>query len=187
MYEDKNIKITKRVKPKKIKEKKVKVKKTSSKRNKIHLSNIEPIFKNVNWKVVLIKLIILFAILTLIVFTISRIQNINKNDNNSKSTENYQENLSYLTDTLLNYYNLKKLPKKTNDSVSMIFQEMFDFNIIKEIKPNETENYDLRNSYIIITKENEDFKFKINLKWSNNELIFTQYITCTEKNCTLKK
>ena len=97
------------------------------------------------------------------------------------------DNLTYLTNTILEYYNTKKLPKKVGDSISMIFQEMRDFNIIKEIKPNEAENYDLRNSYIIITKEDEDFKFKINLKWCNNELTFTQYITCTEKNCTLKK
>lgn len=180
MYENKNIEIKKRTKTKNVKEKKPRIKKErKSRNNKIH-----SVFQDIDWKAVILKLIILFSILFLIIFTISRIQDANT----KKSGENnYNDNLTYLTNTLLNYYNTKKLPKKDGDSISMIFQEMLDFNIIKDLKPNENDTYDLKNSYIIVTKEADNFKLKIYLVWPNGELSLTQFMTCDNQKCSLKK
>lgn len=175
MYDEKEIQINK---PKKIKKEKRKTLKKFS----IDLS----IFKKINWKALLIKILIAFAVMILIIFTISRINKSTKP--NTTLVEAPNDNLTYLTSTILNYYNLKKLPKNNGDSISMIFREMLDFNIIREIKPNDNDNYDVENSYIIVTKETDEyFKLRINLKWTTNELSLTQIFTCNEKNCTLKK
>lgn len=185
MYDEKDIQINKKTKEKRKNKKEIKNKKrkiNNHKKISIDLSNL----KNVDWKNLIIKIIIVFAVMFLIIFTISRINKATKPKANEVINQN--DNLTYLTNTLLNYYNTKKLPKNAGDSTSMILKEMLDFNIIKNIQPNEQEIYDSKNSYIIVTKQSDEtFKLRINLKWSTNELTLTQLFTCTEKNCTLKK
>ncbi len=179
MYDEKEIKIKKPIKEKKDKSKA----KTSSKPNLLN----KELFQKINWKSLIIKLIIVFAVMFLIIFTISRINKDTKKEslNNSQS---FEDNLNYLSSKLLDYYNINKLPRNNGDSLSFLLKELVDFNIIEEIKPNDTDNYDAENSYVIITKENaEYFKLRLNLQWNNHELSYSELITCNNKKCQLKK
>lgn len=142
----------------KIKKKKLKNKKYFTLEPKEPI-NYKDILSNINWHKIFTKLSVLYLVIILIIFTISRISN------NSKKTNNiFNDNINTLKTSLLAYYKDNALPKNTGDSSSLTLEEMHKLKLFNEIKENEN-LCDYINSYVILTKTNiTEYTLKIYLK-----------------------
>ena len=81
----------------------------------------------------------------------------------------FNENIIAMKDSAKSYYTTPRLPKNVGDSVSMTLGEMLDKKIILPFTDSEGKQCDLEESYVKVTKEDEEFVMKVNLKCSNQE------------------
>lgn len=206
MYEEKEIKYKKRKKEKIQKEKmetkrkeqpkkeemkknnktkKEAVKKKNKKTNKKKKNNsaLLLLIKKINWKLLAIKLILLFMSMMLVIFTISRIKK-----HHEKQNETFNNNISIISEASLEYFSHNPLPKNIGDSTSFILEEMKNLNLISEIKNEDNKFCNYLDSYIILTKTtNEEYRLKIYLKCPDKNKTIEEKMVCTENNCSIKK
>lgn len=206
MYEEKEIKYQKRKKEKMPKEKmeikrkeqpkkeemkknykpkKEGVKKGTKKTNKKKKNNsaLLLLIKKINWKLLAIKLILLFISMMLVIFIISRIKK-----HHEKQNETFNNNISIISDASLEYFSHNPLPKNIGDSTSFILEEMKNLNLISEIKNEDNKFCNYLDSYIILTKTtNEEYRLKIYLKCPDKNKTIEEKMICTENNCSIKK
>lgn len=81
----------------------------------------------------------------------------------------FNENIIAMKDAAKSYYTTPRLPKNVGDSVSMTLGEMLDKKIILPFTDSEGNQCDLEESYVKVTKEDEEFVMKVNLKCSDQE------------------
>lgn len=209
MYEEKEIKYKKRKKEKIPKEKtetkrkkqpkneekneskknnktkKEVVKKETKKTNKKKKNNsaLLLLIKKINWKLLAIKLILLFISMMLVIFTISRIKK-----HHEKQNETFNNNISIISEASLEYFSQNPLPKNIGDSTSFILEEMKNLNLISEIKNEDNKFCNYLDSYIILTKTtNEEYRLKIYLKCPDKNKTIEEKMVCTENSCFIKK
>lgn len=209
MYEEKEIKYKKRKKEKIPKEKtetkrkkqpkneekneskknnktkKEVVKKETKKTNKKKKNNsaLLLLIKKINWRLLAIKLILLFISMMLVIFTISRIKK-----HHEKQNETFNNNISIISEASLEYFSYNPLPKNIGDSTSFILEEMKNLNLISEIKNEDNKFCNYLDSYIILTKTtNEEYRLKIYLKCPDKNETIEEKMICTENNCSIKK
>lgn len=195
MYEEKEIKYKKRKKekaekvkqeiPKEEKSKpKKKTKKTILEKNtKKKNSTLFLLLSKINWKLLTAKLSLLFIIMMLVIFTISRIKK-----HHEKQNETFNNNISIISNATLEYFENNPLPKNIGDSTSFILEEMKNLNLIGEIKNEDNKFCNYLDSYIILTKTtNEEYRLKIYLKCPDKNKTIEEKWICTEKNCSIKK
>ena len=81
----------------------------------------------------------------------------------------FNDNIIAMKDAAKSYYTTPRLPKNVGDKVSMTLNEMLDKKIILPFVDREGNQCDLEESYVSITKEDEEFIMKVNLKCTNQE------------------
>ena len=81
----------------------------------------------------------------------------------------FNDNIIAMKDAAKSYYTTPRLPKNVGDKVSMTLSEMLDKKIILPFVDREGNQCDLKESYVSITKEDEEFIMKVNLKCTNQE------------------
>ncbi len=81
----------------------------------------------------------------------------------------FSDNIIMMKDAAKSYYTTPRLPKNIGDSVSMTLGEMIDKKIILPFTDRDGKQCDLEESYVSVTKEDEEFVMKVNLKCSNQE------------------
>ncbi len=177
MYEEKEIKYKKRKIPK-IKKKKKKAKffntpETTKKKNQF--------FAKIDFKKIIIRLLILVLVMILIIFIISRV---NKNYQNKNKV--ITDNMNSIVDATFKLYNKDNLPKNIGDSTSLLLEEMLDKELITPLKDKNNKECDLVSSYLIITKiDTNDYRLKIYLSCPSESKIKEIMITCNENECLL--
>lgn len=141
------------------------------------------LISKMNWKLLAIKLLILFITMMLVIFTISRIKK-----HHEKQNATFNSNISMIADATLKYFQNNPLPKNIGDSSSFILEEMKNLDLIDEIQNEENKFCNYLDSYIIFTKiDNQEYHLKMYLKCPNKEKIVKEKIICTENNCSIKK
>lgn len=76
----------------------------------------------------------------------------------------FNTNLTYIKNTLLDYYAKNNLPKIKGDSTSYTVSELIDENILNKSNIDNYEKCDLLNSYVVITKNaNNMYNLKVSL------------------------
>ncbi len=81
----------------------------------------------------------------------------------------FNDNIITMKDAAKSYYTTPRLPKNVGDKVSMTLREMLDKKIILPFVDRDGNQCDLEESYVSITKEDEEFIMKVNLKCTNQE------------------
>ncbi len=175
-------------------EKKKNIRKEKNRKNKYQKKNIErkfpkfeisndSILKKIEWKRLGIKLGILFFVMLLLIFVVSRLNKYQENEN-----ETFNKNIERITKATAEYYKSNPLPKNIGDSVSLVIKEMIEIKLIDEIKNNQEKTCNQENSYIIVTKiATEEFDLKIYLECPDKKKVVEKKIVCKEANCTIKK
>lgn len=168
MYEEKEIKYKKRKRIKRI-----------NKRKPIIRSN--SFLNKINFKMLLLKLVILIIVMVLIIFTISRINKYNKD-----KTTAFNNNINEITTAALTLFDNEIQLKNVGDSTSILLDEMKNNNILNELKDKDGASCDYKNSYIIITKTKQnEYSLKIYLKCNKEDKTTELTIACNEK-CQIK-
>ncbi len=185
MYEEKENKL-----PKRKKEKSATKEKFIQKRKPIHFHvsfknrffTNHPILSKLNWRQIGTKLLILFIVIVLIIFTISRI-----NKHQQKQEEILTTNIEKIITVAQTYFEANQKPQNIGDSSSLSLEELKNAQNIEEIKDNNNKYCDYLNSYIILTKtSNEEYRLKVYLKCSNKEKTKEETITCQTGKCIKK-
>ena len=90
----------------------------------------------------------------------------------------FNNNVIAMKDAAKSYYTTPRLPKNVGDKVSMTLGEMLQKKIILPFVDSKGKQCDLTDSYVEITKYDEEFVMKVNLKCSEQENYLLVYMGC---------
>lgn len=90
----------------------------------------------------------------------------------------FNENIISMKDSAKSYYTTSRLPKNVGDKVSMTLGEMLEKKIILPFTDKNKKACDLKESYVEITKYDEEFIMKVNLKCGKEENYLLVYMGC---------
>ena len=90
----------------------------------------------------------------------------------------FNENIIAMKDAAKSYYTTPRLPKNVGDKVKMTLREMLDKKIILPFTDKNGDACDTEASYVEITKYDEEFIMKVNLKCGKEENYLLVYMGC---------
>ena len=90
----------------------------------------------------------------------------------------FNENLLSMKESAQSYFTTERLPQKVGDSVQLTLREMLDKKIILPFKDKNGKQCDLDESYVKITKHENEFVMKVNLKCGSEENYLLTYMGC---------
>ena len=127
-------------------------------------------------KASLLKLLLFISLICLLVWILPKaikpkvISNSKSARTNSPFTSQvYTDNLEKMKDVALTYYTEENLPDEIGKSNTITLNDMIKENKITTLMDNNNKSCDVDNSYVEITKINEGYLLKINLKDSSKE------------------
>lgn len=130
--------------------------------------------KNFNWKGLIIKLVIIFAILFIILWIFP----LGKKDKNVYS-DGFKDNVAKLKDVGSNYFDKDNLPKEVGDSIKVSLDELVKGNRINELKVNGN-SCDGSMSYIKIVKKNKGYELETTLVCGDEANTSYTYLGCID-------
>ena len=90
----------------------------------------------------------------------------------------FNNNVVAMKDAAKSYFTTPRLPKEVGDKVKLTLGEMLDKKIILPFVDSKGKKCDLDNSYVEITKHDDEFVMKVNLKCSDQENYLLVYMGC---------
>lgn len=90
----------------------------------------------------------------------------------------FQENLDTMKETAIAYYTTDRLPKEEGDTEKITLGEMLELKLLLEIKDKNGDMCDTEDSYVEVTKEEKEYKMKVNLKCGDEENYIIVYLGC---------
>lgn len=90
----------------------------------------------------------------------------------------FNENLQTMKEAAINYYTTPRLPKNVNDVKSMTLREMLKEKLLIEFKDANNKSCDLEDSYVQITKLDDEFLLKVNLSCTDNDAYILVHLGC---------
>ena len=150
---------------------------------------------NENSRISIKNLIIQFLFVALIIFLLiwlfplkSDVKNLNSsttNDNDGSSSalavlvdRIFNENIIAMKDGAKSYYTTSRIPKNVGDKVKMTLGEMLDKKIVLPFTDKKGKACSTTDSYVEITKYDEEFIMKVNLKCGEEENYLLVYMGC---------
>lgn len=134
------------------------------------------------------NLIVQFLFIALFVFILiwlfplkSDIKNLNSGNDNNLSVlvdRIFNENIIAMKDAAKSYYTTPRLPQKVGDKVKMTLGEMLEKKIILPFTDKNGDTCSLTDSYVEITKYEEEYVMKVNLKCGEEENYLLVYMGC---------
>lgn len=99
------------------------------------------------------------------------ISSIDNSDNNLSILYDriFNENLLAMKESAKDYFTLQRLPQKVGDSTKLTLREMLDKKIILPFTDKNGKQCDLDASYVLVTKHDEEYVMKVNLKCGKEE------------------
>lgn len=90
----------------------------------------------------------------------------------------FNENIISMKDAAKSYYTTSRLPQNVGDKVKMTLSEMLEKKIILPFTDKDGKTCSLTESYVEITKYDEEFIMKVNLKCGEEENYLLVYMGC---------
>lgn len=90
----------------------------------------------------------------------------------------FNENILAMKEAAKSYYTTARLPQKVGDKVSMTLGEMEDLKIILPFTDSKGRACDKTESYVEVTKKDDEYIMKINLKCTDEENYLLVYMGC---------
>lgn len=90
----------------------------------------------------------------------------------------FNDNLQTMKEAAINYYTTPRLPKNLNDVKSMTLREMLKEKLLVEFKDANNKSCDLDDSYVEITKLEDEFLLKVNLSCTDNDAYILVHLGC---------
>lgn len=90
----------------------------------------------------------------------------------------FNENLQIMKEAAISYYTTSRLPKNVNDVESMTLRKMLEEKLLIEFKDANNNSCDLDESYVEITKLEEEYILKVNLSCTDNDAYILVHLGC---------
>lgn len=142
-------------------------------------------FKNFLLKLILIIIFVFLLVWLLPKFIAPVIsKNLEKNNtvNNSKisaiASQIFYDNLERMKDAAISYYTNERLPEEVGTSTKMTLSDMIGKKIITPLVDKNNNAVDVEGSYVKITKTEDEYILKVNLKDSETEDYILVHLGC---------
>lgn len=120
---------------------------------------------------ILLKVIVVVIFIILVAWLIAKI--LGPNNQVSKDTTKYDEvfnaNIKIMEDAALTYYNTENLPKEVGEVSELSLRDMINNSLLDAFTDADNKACDVNASYIRLTKNNEDYTLRVNLKCNEKE------------------
>ena len=90
----------------------------------------------------------------------------------------FNENLQTMKEAAIFYYTTSRLPKNVNDVNKMTLREMIEEKLLLEFKDANNKSCDLDDSYVEITKLEDEYLLKVNLSCTDNDAYILVHLGC---------
>lgn len=90
----------------------------------------------------------------------------------------FNQNVETMKEAAITYYTTPRLPQKIGEEKKMTLAEMLEANLVLPFADSKGEQCDLNESYVSITKMNDEYILKVNLKCSNQEDYLLVHLGC---------
>lgn len=141
-------------------------------------------------KRILFRFLIIVIIIILIIFLMTKIimprldnNKSNDNDNSNSINEVMEENAVIVKNAVFDYYSDKEL----SIDEKITFNQMIDMGMISSLKNVENNKLNYDDSYIQVSKSDDEYSLRINFKTKNNEkyyvIYFGKYDYCETSLC----
>ncbi len=121
---------------------------------------------------ILLKAIVVIIFLILIIFIVTKLTT-KDTSTNSSATSNYDktfsENLEAMEDATFKYYTKDRLPNEVGENNELTLREMINSNLLEAFTDADGNSCDVNNSYIRLTKNEDDYTLRVNLKCNKKE------------------
>ena len=120
---------------------------------------------------ILLKAIVVIIFLVLIIFIITKLTN--PTNSNKKSSSEYDKvfsaNLESMENAAFEYFTKDRLPKEVGDNTELTLREMVNSNLLEAFTDANGKSCDVNESYIRLTKNDNDYTLRVNLKCEDKE------------------
>ena len=127
--------------------------------------------KKILLRFLIIVIIIILVIYLMVKVIMPKLDNKKSTNNKANANEITETNYNNIKTSIFNYYNDKDLPAEEKMTIRQLVEE----GIIKTPKEDKNNKLDYDDSYIQITKVDDDYALKINLKTALDEKYYTIY------------
>lgn len=138
------------------------------------------------------NIIIQFLFVALFIFILiwlfplkSDIKNVSKLDSSNNQDDLsvfydriFNENVISMKESAKSYFTIPRLPVNVGDKKKITLKEMLDLKIILPFKDKNNDTCDLDNSYVEVTKYDEEYVMKVNLKCGEEENYLLVHMGC---------
>ena len=120
---------------------------------------------------VLLKIMIVIIFIILILFVIAKVMgpSNNRERKNGDYDVVFNENLEAMETFAYTYFTEDRLPKEIEDSAELTLREAFNLNLMDSFTDADGKACDVNESYIRLTKNEDDYTLRVNLKCNEQE------------------
>ena len=142
----------------------------------------------------ILKLILIIGIIFLLIWLLLKffVPSIDKKENNNKSVSEsndvinvsnmtsqiFVDNINKMRDAAISYYTEEKLPNEVGKSETMTLNEMINKKMVMSLIDKNNKTSDVEKSYVKITKLEDEYLLKVNLKDSEKEDYILVHLGC---------
>lgn len=90
----------------------------------------------------------------------------------------FNENILMMKDSAKSYFTTSRLPQNVGDSVTLTLSDMLDKKIVLPFVDSSGNQCDLKKSYVKVTKKDDEYVMKVNLKCTDQENYLLVYMGC---------
>lgn len=144
--------------------------------------------RRINIVKVLLKLIVVVLVILFSAWIVTKICSNNNPINSDKLVDQvFQDNLNRMKEVGTSYFTLERMPKNVGDKEKITLQDMYDKNLILEVRDEENNLCSDTDSYIEVEKYNDEYQMKVNLSCSNRKdyiiVVMGCYNYCKNEIC----
>ena len=121
---------------------------------------------------ILLKAIVIIIFLILIIFIVTKVTSKETTTNNGISSNYdkvFSKNLEAMENASFSYYTKDKLPTEIGEVNELTLREMINTNLLEAFTDADGNSCDVNNSYIRLTKNEDDYTLRVNLKCNDKE------------------
>ena len=128
----------------------------------------------------LLKLILIIALVLLVVWLVPKATNKTYPDIDLSAIKGriFSENINTMKEAATNYFTTDRLPQTAGESKTLTLQDMYNENLLVELTDKNGDACAVRDSYVKLTKDNDEYLMKVNLKCGSEEDYILVHMGC---------
>lgn len=128
----------------------------------------------------ILKLILIIALVLLVVWLVPKATNKTYPDIDLSAIKGriFSENINTMKEAATNYFTTDRLPQTAGESKTLTLQDMYNENLLVELTDKNGDACAVRDSYVKLTKDNDEYLMKVNLKCGSEEDYILVHMGC---------